>query len=51
MVPELRKYKIRIPREILGWNSGLTFVLGSSSKIKKIDFLLRDLLRGSRDGP
>ena len=27
MVPELRKYQIRIPREILGRNSGLTFVL------------------------
>ena len=27
MVPELRKYEIRIPRKILGRNSGLTFVL------------------------
>ena len=27
MVPKLRKYQIRIPREILGRNSGLTFVL------------------------
>ena len=27
MVPELRKCQIRIPREILGRNSGLTFVL------------------------
>ena len=27
MVPDLRKYQIRIPREILGRNSGLTFVL------------------------
>ena len=27
MVPELRKYQIRIPREISGWNSGLTFDL------------------------
>ena len=26
-VLELRKYQIRIPREILGRNSGLTFVL------------------------
>ena len=25
MVSELRKYQIRIPREILGWNGGLTF--------------------------
>ena len=32
MVPELRKYQIRIPREILGWNSGLTFV--PAQKIK-----------------
>ena len=27
MVLELRKYQIRIAREILGRNSGLTFVL------------------------
>ena len=27
MVPDFRKYQIRIPREILGRNSGLTFVL------------------------
>ena len=27
MAPELRKYQIRIPRNILGRNSGLTFVL------------------------
>ena len=27
MVLELRKYQIRIPRKILGRNSGLTFVL------------------------
>ena len=26
MAPELRKYQIRIPRKILGGNSGLTFV-------------------------
>ena len=32
MVPELRKYQIRIPREILGWNSGLTFVLAQKIK-------------------
>ena len=32
MVPELRKYKIRIPREILGWNSGLPFVLAQKLK-------------------
>ena len=27
VVPELQKYQIRIPRKILGRNSGLTFVL------------------------
>ena len=27
MVPELRKYQIRVPREILGRSSVLTFVL------------------------
>ena len=27
MVPELRKYQIRLPREILGRISGLPFVL------------------------
>ena len=27
MIPELRKYQIRVPREILGRNSVLTFVL------------------------
>ena len=27
MIPELRKYQIRVPREILGHNSALTFVL------------------------
>ena len=27
MFPELRKCQIRIPREILGRNSGLTFIL------------------------
>ena len=27
MVPDLQKYQIRIPREILGQNSGLAFVL------------------------
>ena len=47
MVPELRKYQIRIPREILGRNSGLTFV--PAQKLK-IDFLSRDLFKGSRDG-
>ena len=44
MVPELRKYQIRIPREILGWNSGLTF--GLAQKIKKSIFWSRDSLRG-----
>ena len=33
MVLELRKYQIRIPREILGRNSGLTFVLAQKLKI------------------
>ena len=37
MAPELRKYKIRIPREILGRNSGLTFVL--AQKLKKRFFV------------
>ena len=37
MVPELRKYQIWIPREILGRNSGLTY-LCSSSKIKNLIF-------------
>ena len=32
MVPELRKYQIRIPRKILGRNSGLTFVLAQKLK-------------------
>ena len=34
MAPELRKYQIRIPRKILGRNSGLTltFVLAQKSK-------------------
>ena len=27
MVPDLRKYQIRLPREIFGRNSGLSFVL------------------------
>ena len=49
MVPELRKYQIRIPREILGWYSGLTFVL--AQKLKNRFFWSRDLFRGSRDGP
>ena len=48
MVPELQKYQIRIPRKILGRNSGLTFVL--AQKIKN-QFLSRDLFRGSRDAP
>ena len=48
MAPELRKYQIRIPRKILGRNSGLTFVLAQKSKNR---FLSRDLFRGSRDGP
>ena len=38
MVPELRKYQIRIPREILGWNGGPTF--GLAQKNKKINFLV-----------
>ena len=33
MVPELRKYQIRIPREILGGNIGLTFDLAQKLKI------------------
>ena len=33
MVPELQKYQIRIPRKILGRNSGLTFVLAQKLKI------------------
>ena len=33
MVPELRKYQIRIPREILGRNIGLTFDLAQKLKI------------------
>ena len=44
MVSELRKYQIRIPREILGWNSGLNFVL--AQKNKKSIFWSRDSLRG-----
>ena len=48
MAPDLRKYHIRIPRKILGRNSGLTSVL--AQKIK-IHFWSRDLFRGSRDGP
>ena len=32
MVPELRKYQIRIPREILGRNSDLNFVLAQKLK-------------------
>ena len=36
MVPDLRKYQIRIPREILGRKSGLTFVL--AQKLKKSIF-------------
>ena len=43
MVPELRKYQIRIPRKILGRNCGLTFV--SSSDIKNLIFWSRDLFR------
>ena len=34
MVPELRKYQIRIPRKILGRNSDLTFVPAQKFKIK-----------------
>ena len=37
MVPDLQKYQIRIPRKILGWDSGLTFVL---DQILKIQFLV-----------
>ena len=48
MVPELQKYQIRIPRKILGRNSGLTFVLGQKLKNQ---FWSCDLFRGSRDGP
>ena len=48
MVPELRKYQIRIPRKILNRNSALTFVL--AQKLKN-QFWSRDLSRGSRDGP
>ena len=33
MVPELQKYQIRIPRKILGRNSGLTFVLAQKLRI------------------
>ena len=33
MVSELRKYQLRIPRKILGWNSGLTFALAQKLKI------------------
>ena len=47
MVPERRKYQIRIPRKILGRNSGLTSDLAQKLKIH---FWSRDLLRGSRDG-
>ena len=48
-VPELRKYQIRIPRKILGRNSGLTFDL--AQKLKNLKFSSRDLFRGSREGP
>ena len=37
MVPELRKYQIRIPREILGGNSGFTFVLAQKLKNQFFD--------------
>ena len=40
MVPDLRKYQIWIPREILGRNSGLTFVLAQKLKNR---FWSRDL--------
>ena len=50
-VPELRKYQIRIPRKILGRDSGLTFVLAQKAKIRKSIFWSRDLFRGSSDGP
>ena len=33
MVPGRRKYQIRIPRKILGRNSGLTFDLAQKLKI------------------
>ena len=33
MVPERRKYQIRIPRKILGRNSGLTCDLAQKLKI------------------
>ena len=42
MVPDLRKCQIRIPREILGRNSGLTFVV--AQKLKNRFFWSRDLL-------
>ena len=48
-VPELRTYQIRIPRKILGRNSGLTFDL--AQKLKNLKFWSRDLFRGSREGP
>ena len=32
MAPEHREYQIRIPRKILGRNSGLTFVLAQKLK-------------------
>ena len=44
MVPELRKYQIRIPREILGRNSGLTFV--PAQKLKNRFFCHVTFLRG-----
>ena len=47
MIPVLRNYQIRIPRKILGRNSGLNFV---PAQTLKIDFWSRDLFRGSRDG-
>ena len=40
MVPDLRKYQIRIPREILGRNSGLTVVPAQKLKNR---FWSRDL--------
>ena len=39
MVPELRKYQIRIPRKILGRKEEWPYFC-SSSKIKKINFLV-----------
>ena len=48
MVPELRKYQIRIPRKISGRNSDLSFVL--AQKLKN-QFWSRYLSRGSGDGP